>query len=153
MLDRCNHSWALGTPGKYECDILKVTCVLCILKHWKIKKNGGNWLSDPHSWSVTSEQRDSNVGRSSMVFLFIKVIMIKVKLQGEVRYNGCFLHTSCRTLQWHHNECKGISNHQRLDCLLNSLFRCRSKKHQSSASFAFMGEFTGDHWIPPTKGQ
>ena len=31
-------------------------------------------------------------------------------------------------LQWRHNEFNDISNHQRLDCLLNRLFRCRSKK-------------------------
>ena len=32
------------------------------------------------------------------------------------------------TLQWRHNECGGVSNHQRLDCLLKRLFRRRSKK-------------------------
>ena len=32
------------------------------------------------------------------------------------------------TLHWHQNECDGVSNHQRLDCLLNCLFRRRSKK-------------------------
>ena len=31
-------------------------------------------------------------------------------------------------LQWHHNEHDGISNHQPYDCLLNRLFRRRSKK-------------------------
>ena len=31
-------------------------------------------------------------------------------------------------LQWRHNERDGISNHKRLDCLLKSLFRCRSRK-------------------------
>ena len=31
-------------------------------------------------------------------------------------------------LQWRHNGHDGISNHQPLDCLLNRLFRCRSKK-------------------------
>ena len=31
-------------------------------------------------------------------------------------------------LQWCHNECHGISNHWCLDCLLNRLFRHRSKK-------------------------
>ena len=31
-------------------------------------------------------------------------------------------------LQWRHNEHNGISNHRCLDSLLNSLFRCRSKK-------------------------
>ena len=33
-----------------------------------------------------------------------------------------------RSLQWRHNEHYGFSNHQRLDCLLNRLFRRRSKK-------------------------
>ena len=32
------------------------------------------------------------------------------------------------TLQWHHNEHDGISNHQPHDCILNRLFRRRSKK-------------------------
>ena len=32
------------------------------------------------------------------------------------------------TLQRRHNECFGVSNHQRLDSLLNLMFRCRSKK-------------------------
>ena len=32
------------------------------------------------------------------------------------------------TLQWRHNERDGVSNHRRLDCFLNSLFRRRSKK-------------------------
>ena len=32
------------------------------------------------------------------------------------------------TLQWRHNERDGVSNHQPNDCLLNRLFRRRSKK-------------------------
>ena len=32
------------------------------------------------------------------------------------------------TLRWRHNERDGISNHQAHDCLLNHLFRCRSRK-------------------------
>ena len=32
------------------------------------------------------------------------------------------------SLQWPHNERDGVSNHMRLDCLLNRLFRHRSKK-------------------------
>ena len=32
------------------------------------------------------------------------------------------------TLQWRHNECDSVSNHQPHDCLLNRLFRRRSKK-------------------------
>ena len=32
------------------------------------------------------------------------------------------------SLQWRHNERDGVSNHRRLDCLLNCLFRHRSRK-------------------------
>ena len=32
------------------------------------------------------------------------------------------------SLQWHHNELDGVSDHQPPDCLLNRLFRLRSKK-------------------------
>ena len=32
------------------------------------------------------------------------------------------------TLQWRHNGCDGVSNHRHHDCLLNRLFRRRSKK-------------------------
>ena len=34
----------------------------------------------------------------------------------------------CYTWQWCHNERDGVSNHRRLDCLLNRLLRCRSNK-------------------------
>ena len=43
-----------------------------------------------------------------------------------------------RVLQWRHYERNSVSNHRRLDCLLNRLFKRRSKKHQSSASLVFM---------------
>ena len=33
-----------------------------------------------------------------------------------------------KSLQWRHDERDGVSNQRRLDCLLNRLFRCRSKK-------------------------
>ena len=56
------------------------------------------------------------------------------------------------TLQRRHHERKGVSNHRRLDCLLNDLFRRRSR-HQSSASLAYVMGTTGDRWIPLTKGQ
>ena len=36
--------------------------------------------------------------------------------------------TNTHTLQWRHNGHGGVSNHQPHDCLLNRLFRHRSKK-------------------------
>ena len=43
------------------------------------------------------------------------------------RGNGT-LYTSFSTLQWRHNEVGSVSNHQPHECLLNRLFRRRSKK-------------------------
>ena len=36
--------------------------------------------------------------------------------------------TILEPLQWRHNCCDGVSNHKRLDCLVDLLFRPRSKK-------------------------
>ena len=42
------------------------------------------------------------------------------------------------SLLWRHNGHNSVSNLQSHDCLLNHLFMRRSKKHQSSASLAFV---------------
>ena len=56
-----------------------------------------------------------------------------------------------RSLQWRRNECDGDLNHQRLDCLLNRLFRRRSKKIWFRITGLCEGNspVTGDF---PTKG-
>ena len=55
----------------------------------------------------------------------------------------CFMsqvtHTSAPwSLHWRHNECDGVSNQRRPDCLLNRLFRRRSKK---TSKFRVTGGF------------
>ena len=60
------------------------------------------------------------------------------------------------SLQWRHNWRDGISNHQPRDCLLNRLFGRKSKKHQSSASLAFVrgihrGPVNSPHEWPVTR--
>ena len=40
----------------------------------------------------------------------------------------CLIPIKTWSLQWRHNERDGVSNHQPHDCLLNDLFRHRSKK-------------------------
>ena len=46
-----------------------------------------------------------------------------------------------------------VSDHQSLDCLFNRLRGPTPKKHQSPLYWPFVGEFTGERWIPRTKGQ
>ena len=58
------------------------------------------------------------------------------------------------TLQWHQTKQIGVSNHQSHDCLLNHLFKAQIKKNiRAPRHWPFCGEFTGDQWIPCTKGQ
>ena len=57
-------------------------------------------------------------------------------------------------LQWRQNGRDSVSNHQPHDCLLNRLFRRRSKKTSKlRVTGLCCGEFTGDRWIPRTNGQ
>ena len=58
------------------------------------------------------------------------------------------------TLQWRHNEPNGVSNHRGLDCLLNTLFRRRTKK-TTKLRFAALceGNSPVTRLIPNTKGQ
>ena len=53
-------------------------------------------------------------------------------------------------LQWRHNDHDGVSNHQPHGCLLNRLFRRRSKK---TSKLAFVWGIHRDRWISHTKGQ
>ena len=55
---------------------------------------------------------------------------------------------SAAKLQWRHNERDGVSNHQRLGCLLNRLFRCRSKK---TSKFRVPGLCEGSPWTFPSQ--
>ena len=59
-----------------------------------------------------------------------------------------------KPLQWLYNERDGVSNHRRLICLLNRLFRCASKETSKLRVTGLLwGEFTCDRWIPLTKVQ
>ena len=52
---------------------------------------------------------------------------------------------SINPLYWRHNKRNGVSNHQPNDCLLNRLFRRRSKKKiKAPRHWPLCGEFTGE---------
>ena len=65
------------------------------------------------------------------------------------------IHIPIKTpLQWRHDGRDGVSNHQPDDCLLNPLFKRRSKKNiKAPRHWPLWGEITGDRWIPRTKVQ
>ena len=66
--------------------------------------------------------------------------------------HGAFKAIEFFPLHWPLNERDGVSYHQPHDCLLNRLFRRRSKKTSKlHVTGLCVREFTGDRWIPPHK--
>ena len=64
---------------------------------------------------------------------------------AETQLNrGCTCLTHCRrTLQWRHNDHDSVSNHQPHGCLLNRLFRRRSRNIKAPRHWPLWGEFSG----------
>ena len=57
-------------------------------------------------------------------------------------------------LQWRHNEHDGVSNHQAYECLLKRVIQTQMNENiKAPRHRPLWGEFTGDRWIPRTRGQ
>ena len=101
---------------------------------WKVLENYYLWawkIMAPENWSVfvffmhfaqfiLINNGDSVISSSNLPSLLIRWSLL---IRGSV-----FPTWGILSLQWHHNGCDGISNHQPHDCLLNRLFRNRWKK-------------------------
>ena len=113
----------------------------------------GNFLTE-WRWNKPGAYRHRNL---------IMLMRGNKREKWKFRFFSCDMVHNCtmgeNALQWRHNERDCFSIHQSQDCLLNRLFRRRSKKtsiDQSSASpghWPLCWELTGDRWIPSTKGQ
>ena len=68
----------------------------------------------------------------------------------EYIYVYIYIYINIYTLLWRHNDHDGVWNHQPHGCLLNRLFRRRSKK---TSKLHVIGLCVGNRWIPRTKGQ
>ena len=71
----------------------------------------------------------------------LTLALVAIKTIHVFKINAWWVNTTMDTvwtLQWRHNERDGVSNHQCHACFLKRLFRRRSKKHQISASLAFV---------------
>ena len=95
-----------------------------------------NWV---HSWMMTPE-------RCRCEWWYLDLFRWKSTPCGIIVCKSPLIFgdgLAIRSLEWRHNGCDGVSNHQPHDSLLNRLFRRRSKKPS----------VTGDRWIPRTNGQ
>ena len=81
---------------------------------------------------------DNRHDNTTLDYLMLLLIQVSIMLK-------------LRILQWRHNGCDSVSNHQPHDCLLNRLFRRRSKK---TSKLRVTGFVRGIHrWIRRTNGQ
>ena len=90
--------------------------------HWLHRKLSKWQLSVPPVTKISSKWRH---------FRFSDIMMLVMGSPGIINqpviHCGIqFLVEKCPALQWRHNECKCVSNHLRLDCLLNR--SCISKE-------------------------
>ena len=131
----CNHnndSTALLLPSR-EFNLQDDTCILARVQDFaRAWEKTSRWI-----WTYT-----------------LIITMNDTDRHLNTHRNGRQVTYPIETLQWRHNERDGISNHRRLDCLPNSLFWRRPKKKiKAPCYWPLWGEFTGDRWIPRTKGQ
>ena len=110
---------------------------------WNVRRD--NSAAHQHKLSIVSRTSPQNASPRHGIVIWADNIYAMTVLHHCI--------WSSKTIQWCHNDHDCSSNHRPRDCLLNRLFRRRSKKREISASMALWGEFNGDRWIPRTEGQ
>ena len=135
--------------------------VMITVENWRLQTHWRDFL-----WFATHKNNNIYLWQTYQMYLkfmyFKNIGLVKLRYQMRLDDNKRLLVTNkvkrdiyiYILLQWRHNECDGVSNHQLLECLFNCLFRHRSKKiSQFRANGQCEGESTGDRWIPLTNGQ
>ena len=128
----------------------------------RLQKNNSLWIRTSRASQASNENQSFfiwHVMSKSILMCnihFIRTEMNWVNQNNLVLQRYIYIYFSMQhlllwcwfidTLQWRHNEYDGISNHRRLDCLLNHLFRRRSKK---TSKPCVIGLCEGN---PPTTG-
>ena len=77
---------------------------------------------------MTNQINENEIDIFSVIILFIIFSLMPNRI----------INTQTITLQWRHNGHDSVSNHQPHDCLLNINSDADQRKHQSSASLAFV---------------
>ena len=110
------------------------------------------WMQSTHTRTYASDTNYScswrlthMCGSEQVHLCFLKWLLFCKVIS---HYLNQYWHVVNRALQWRHNGHDGVSNHQPYDCLLNRLFRRRSKKTSKLCVTGLCGgEFTDDRWI------
>ena len=114
-----------------------------------------NPASQSHSLSTESvcfdRSHDKFMCHILLNFVYRPVVYLaisaKIQLQ-QYSSEKSQLSTAYTPLLWRHNELDSVSNYQPYECLLNRLFRRRSKKTSKLRVTAFVWGIHWDRWIP-----
>ena len=98
---------------------------------WGAIKHNAGWISlvGVNKQSSRFYRVDKETQSHSQIYFPLALLRYWIRLLSCLQFvtiSG--LKISGWTSQWRHNERDGVLNHRRLDCLLNRLFRRRSKK-------------------------
>ena len=110
----------------YACPNLPSTMLI----KWAPERNYNSWR--PYISNLQIQWITRVMFISCCVWLWLVWIVFTYIIQGYFTDNGAIMRCPSRnnieSLQWHHNESHGVSDHRSLDCLLNRLFRHKPKK-------------------------
>ena len=154
------HRWAVNSPHKesvtrkifpFDDVFMQFNPQPSLLLHWNWKgMRCWQALLGHITWCPAFKSNYSNLfkDRPHIHFIYGSPISKWVE-ESWPQYPG---QQNGNPLRWRHNGHDAVSNHQPHDCLLNRLFRHRSKQ-TSKLRVTLCGEFTGGRWIPRTNGQ
>ena len=80
-------------------------------------------------WTLITLRLQEYTTHCRLYFIaFFNQIFKQYVFMGHIDNTSALMQVMACCIQWLHNERDGISNHWRFDCVLNCLFRCRSKR-------------------------
>ena len=151
-----NYAW----PPKRISDLCRVCSRIChaVIKACAKTLNHrvhANYVTSKHSKGSISPRlwlldKLLNVKHHKLLMALIRKVTSKETPRHKYQYLAS-MDKLLSTLHWRHNGRDSVSNHQPYDCLLNHLFRSRSKENITAPRhWPLCGEY---RWIPRTNGQ
>ena len=102
-------------------------------------------LSGPFLWEVasmtsvyTAEITEKNVGYCCWNYIYIYIYILRCSSENQHWFRALVAIAHQYPLLWRQNGYGSVSNHQPHDCLLNRYADADHRRHQSSASLAFV---------------
>ena len=127
------YRWSVYSSVKYfYYDSIKTSV---LPERWKARVDGfisttfANFLmTERNEHSVPNSNAFTSILQTRIIIRCLHVAFHNQELMQCYQYLPHGIITNISALHWHHNDPDGVSNHQHHGCLLNRLFRCRSKE-------------------------